>query len=133
MKAFALVQYLEKPVLREEREIDALLHELFQALNKKTPQMLERLFDDDAIMVLSGQNEKLTKEAYIRKMFDRIQNIRMYSAQNLLIRITASEKATATFHNVVFLKNRVAPLVQPYYCHFQKSKGEWRLTESGNQ
>lgn len=133
MKTPDFVQYLEKPVLREEKEVDALLRKLFRAFNDKTPLALEHLFDDDAVIFLSGQNEKLTKETYIKKMFERVQNIRAYSAKNLLIRIIAPEKATATFQNVLFLKNRIAPLIQPYYCHFQKSRGEWRITEVGSQ
>lgn len=133
MKHPVLVQYLEKPVSREEREVNALLHQFFQALNEKTPSVLGYLFDDDAVIFLSGQNERLTKELYIQKMFERVKNVRTYSVKNLLIRAISSERAVATFQSVIFLKNRITLLIRSHYCYLQKLDGEWRIAEVGNQ
>lgn len=127
------VEYIEKPVTRDEKNIAGILETIIQSLKNQDLPRFAGLFRDDAIIkIFKGQTQTertITKKRYIDNVIlPIIDKIRLIQFKNTLIRIENEKEAVAHFQRMIFYKH-APPLTSDGYIKFIRINAQWLIAE----
>jgi len=131
MSKIAHIEFFEKPVTNDEKEVAKLLGILIKAFEKKDALLFDSVYSDDAeIESLSQRDTTMSKKEYIEymtKIFDSSHPRLTFS--DVFIRF---EKENAIIHCLNKLKKTGAMIQQvsnrQYVC--KKKGGIWRIIKA---
>lgn len=124
------IQYFEKPVTIEEKEIAALLEKMVQAITAKDIDLLVSLYSDAAsIEMLASRGVPISKSEYRERMSKSIEGVRNIYFRNTIIRVNEQE-AVISCRIIVLLRGRVFPEKNQIYFKCIKDRGEWLIIET---
>lgn len=127
------VEYLEKPVTRDEKSIADILETVVQSLKNRDMLRFAELFQDDAIIEIFKERAHtahiLSKKEYLDDVITPlIDKIRLIQFKNTLIRVGGEKDAVAHFQRTIFYKH-APPLTSDGYIKFIRSGAQWLIAE----
>lgn len=130
MNKIASIQYFEKPVTADEKEIAGLLQKIIKAVTDKNINLLISAYSDAAsINNLTSRDTPLNKEEYRENMLKIIGNIRNVYFHDAIIRVNGQEAAISCVSSIL-LQDSASPVKNRRYYKCIREAGEWRIKES---
>jgi len=125
-----VIEYLEKPTQRDEKDIAAILERLLSSVKKKDIDELSSLFSDNARIAMYDKNEKLYKKSeYLEGMKKLMQDIHAINYKNTLIRLKNKKEATASCYNITTFRGKLAPISRERFFTFRRYDSIWYITK----
>ncbi len=124
------IQYFEKPVTDDEKEIATLLQKIVQATITKNIDLLVSVYSDTASIVnLISRHIPLNKSEYRERMSNIMENIRDIYFRDAIIRVNGQE-ATISCLSIILLRDKILPEKNQRYYRCIKENGKWSIAES---
>lgn len=126
------IEYLERPVTSDEKEIAQILEKIVTAhKTKNVPLLASVLSDDSLIMLPTDRSRFFTKNDYLRAVPKITNNLRKLSYTNVIIRIIKKNSALISCAGRAFLKSKTTPIINQRYFKCEKQGDKWLITEFG--
>jgi|SRR3989338_425859 len=124
----SVVEYLEKPVTAEEKEVAHLLGSLHQATLEGKSDLFDKLLADNAFLVTSSGIQK-SKSEYIENLLRLATSLRQIRFRDVLIRVQNGHEGTISYIcDFAVLSNNLRQLKERR-LKCRKIDNVWRITE----
>lgn len=123
------IEFFEKPVTNDEKEIAALLGQIMEAMHAGNANDFISAFSDSARIVVSKNNPKeMSKKECLIYMARAMERIRRLSYSNTIIRVEGAEATISCLGHVEFRDGTKSAFSRYFKC--RKEEGEWRFIEA---
>lgn len=124
------VEYLEKPVTKEEREVAIIFERGVGAVEKKDPRLLESVFTPDAVIsLMTKAGEKLlTRNEFVKKIGEDFMRLGTLSYKEVFIKLKSDCEATVKCVCIVTLRDTMWPNIFRRHFALEKRNSAWYIT-----
>ena len=124
------IEFFEKPVTNDEKEIVALLKQVVEAVNEHNVDKFITIFSDSARIVVSGvMQEELNKSECLLYMTKAMLRIRHLSYSRTIVRIKNMEANISCISHIMFNDGNTNLASRYFKC--KKEQDTWYFTEAG--
>ncbi|MEK7090737.1 MAG: hypothetical protein AAB930_04085 [Patescibacteria group bacterium] len=127
------IEYLEKPVTKEEKTIASILENLFYIFKSGNISHFASLFREDAILEIFSERQGIVRTLNINEFINEIARPHLLYHRNILyrnthIKIKNDKEAFAFFERLITFKNSRPSLAIEGCIKFIKEKDKWLIT-----
>ena len=124
------IEFFEKPVTDDEKDVAALLQKIAQAVIVKDIDLLVSAYSNNAsIENLSSGDTPLNKNEYKFQMLKDIENIRDINFRDTVVRVNGQEAAISCL-SIISLRDKIFPIKNRRYYKCIKKYDKWSIVES---